>query len=63
MVVRQSMEGEHMSLGINGGASAVADKFTDMSTEIIEDLLIDEGLEPTDKNVYEVWKVIVSWYK
>tara|TARA_Y100000593_G_C4116742_1_gene240641 strand:+ start:452 stop:610 length:159 start_codon:yes stop_codon:yes gene_type:complete len=52
-----------MSLGVKGQPSAVADKFTDMSTEIIEDLLIEEGLEPTDKNVDEVWKVIVGWYK
>ena len=52
-----------MSLGIKGEPSNVADKFTDISTEIIEDLLIDEGLEPTEKNVDAVWDIIVGWYK
>ena len=52
-----------MSLGIRGEISGVADRLTDEWVEIIEDLLIDEGLEPTEENVDKVIEQVVEWYK
>ena len=52
-----------MSLGIKGEISGVADRLTDMWVEIIKDLLIGEGLEPTEENVDKVIEQVVEWYK